>query len=387
MKYIKKIIVLFLFISAFLVLSPSIVSKAATLVPKMNLEIPNGATFDANTPMKIRGWALNSSGIKAIDIYVDSTWKKTLVNGDGFGLSRPDVSQAYPSYPNASNSGYEYNLPLSGISNGSHTLTVWAIGNDGTKTNYQITINVSSLPHVYLESLSNDQNVPLNKPIELRGWALNNGSAGADQVDIWTIKDGDKSSEYKKSLSTNLSRPDVAQLYPNYYNNTSCGYDGYISFPANGKYTIYVNAMKGTTRLATYTVTITVGPISKGQEVVNYAKQFLGVPYVWAGTSPSSGFDCSGFTMYVFNHFGITLPHYADSQKSYGSPVSFSQLQPGDLLCFDWDSDGEVDHVGIYVGNNQFIQAHGSQAHPDKVIISDLNSYHINHLVAQRRLV
>jgi cell wall-associated NlpC family hydrolase len=76
------------------------------------------------------------------------------------------------------------------------------------------------------------------------------------------------------------------------------------------------------------------------------------VPYVWGGASPSTGFDCSGFVMYVFAQIGVSLPHHAASQYNYGVPVSRDQLAPGDLVFFDG-----LGHVGIYIGNGQFIHA------------------------------
>lgn len=361
MKYLKKLTLLFLFIGAFLVLSPSTTSKAATLDPKIGLEIPAGATFDRNTLMNIRGWGLNSSGIKAIDIYIDNTWKKSLVNGDGFGLSRPDVKQAYPSYPNASNSGYECNLSLSGISNDKHTLTVWAIGNDGTKTNAQILINVTSSPIVKLE-LDTKQKATVNQPVRLRGWALNSGAEGVDTVDIWVSEGG--SSWFNHSLSVNLSRPDVAHLYPNYYNKWTCGYSGYINFSTSGIYTITAYAMKGTKQLAKTVVTVYAGihpdpdidpVIIKRQDVVNYAEKFVGVPYVWGGETPS-GFDCSGLVEYVYAHFGVSLPRTTYAQVYSGTDITGSTLQPGDLLFFNRGSKGP-EHVAIYAGNNQMVEA------------------------------
>lgn len=122
-----------------------------------------------------------------------------------------------------------------------------------------------------------------------------------------------------------------------------------------------------------------------GQAVVNYAKKFLGIKYAWGGSSPKTGFDCSGFTSYVFSHFNISLPHSANGQKTAGTYAS--KLLPGDLLCFDWTGNGTVDHVGIYIGDNQFIEAHGTKENPDKVKITDLTNYYKNHLSTQRRLV
>lgn len=125
---------------------------------------------------------------------------------------------------------------------------------------------------------------------------------------------------------------------------------------------------------------------NNGQAVVDYARKYLNVPYVWGGHSPD-GFDCSGFTMYVYAKFGVTLSHSANGQKNAGTYVSRAQLKPGDLLCFDWKHDGIVDHVGIYIGNNQFIEAHGTQKNPDKVKITSLTGYYLDGLSTQRRLV
>ncbi|MCL6634882.1 MAG: peptidoglycan-binding protein [Peptococcaceae bacterium] len=91
----------------------------------------------------------------------------------------------------------------------------------------------------------------------------------------------------------------------------------------------------------------------KAQAIVSYARQFLGVPYVWAGSSPS-GFDCSGFTYYVFGQFGIDLPRMANEQFNTG--VRVSKLQPGDLVFFSTYEPGPS-HVGIYIGSNSFIHA------------------------------
>jgi cell wall-associated NlpC family hydrolase len=93
-------------------------------------------------------------------------------------------------------------------------------------------------------------------------------------------------------------------------------------------------------------------PAPQYGNVVSIAMQYLGVPYVWGGASPSTGFDCSGFVMYVFAQIGVSLPHHAASQYNYGVPVSRDQLAPGDLVFFDG-----LGHVGIYIGDGQFIHA------------------------------
>lgn len=89
--------------------------------------------------------------------------------------------------------------------------------------------------------------------------------------------------------------------------------------------------------------------------VVNYAEKFKDVKYVWGGDSPS-GFDCSGFTRYVYAHFGVNLPHNAAEQYRYGKKVSRGSLQPGDLVFFGKKSDN-IYHVGIYIGDGNFINA------------------------------
>jgi cell wall-associated NlpC family hydrolase len=113
--------------------------------------------------------------------------------------------------------------------------------------------------------------------------------------------------------------------------------------------------------------------------VVSIAMQYLGIPYVWGGSSPSTGFDCSGFVMYVFAQVGVSLPHHAASQYSYGVPVSREQLAPGDLVFFDY-----LGHVGIYIGSGQFVHAPHSG---DVVKISSIyEDWYASTWVGARRL-
>jgi cell wall-associated NlpC family hydrolase len=93
----------------------------------------------------------------------------------------------------------------------------------------------------------------------------------------------------------------------------------------------------------------------KSAQVVDYALRFVGAPYVWAGSTPS-GFDCSGFTQYVYKHFGIYLPHSSRMQAGYGTAVSRANLKPGDLVFFF----SPIHHVGIYIGGGKMVNAAGT---------------------------
>lgn len=90
-----------------------------------------------------------------------------------------------------------------------------------------------------------------------------------------------------------------------------------------------------------------------GSAVVQYALNFVGNPYVWGGKDPNTGADCSGFTSYVYGHFGISIPSYSYAQRSVGQEVSYENAQPGDLICY-------AGHVAIYMGNGQIVHAKGT---------------------------
>ncbi len=95
---------------------------------------------------------------------------------------------------------------------------------------------------------------------------------------------------------------------------------------------------------------------SRRSQIVNYALQFVGNPYVWGGTSLTNGVDCSGFTMKVLEKFGVSLPHYSGSQAQMGKGIKSSQMRPGDLIFYA-GSNGRVNHVSMYIGNGQVVHA------------------------------
>ena len=95
-------------------------------------------------------------------------------------------------------------------------------------------------------------------------------------------------------------------------------------------------------------------------EIVKTAETFLGVPYLWGGTSAEEGFDCSGLAMTVYQLNGLDLPRHSAHQFEAGAPVGAGGLQPGDLVFFHTRNDGKISHVGIYVGNGDFIHAAGT---------------------------
>jgi cell wall-associated NlpC family hydrolase len=123
--------------------------------------------------------------------------------------------------------------------------------------------------------------------------------------------------------------------------------------------------------------TYPAAPPSRYGGVVGIAMRYLGTPYVYGGASPS-GFDCSGFVMYVYAQIGVSLPHNAAAQYGYGTPVSRSQLQPGDLVFFNG-----LGHDGIYIGGGSFIH---SPHTGDVVKISSLSGWYSSTWVGARRL-
>lgn len=158
------------------------------------------------------------------------------------------------------------------------------------------------------------------------------------------------------------------------------GTTGYVS-------SSYLSSKKQSTASSSTSSTSSSSTSTSSSKVINYAKKLLGKPYVWGAQGPN-GFDCSGFTYYVFkNSAGKTLPRTSSAQSRYGTSVSKKNLKAGDLVFFDTSgpNNGAVTHCGIYIGNNKFIHAASGQG---KVVINDLtSSYYVKAYVNARRVL
>jgi cell wall-associated NlpC family hydrolase len=127
--------------------------------------------------------------------------------------------------------------------------------------------------------------------------------------------------------------------------------------------------------------------ISKEEEIILTAQEFMGAKYVWAANGPEC-FDCSGFTRYVFRKHGVTLPRYSGNQAKVGTTVTYNELEIGDLVFFDTEKKykEKVNHVGIYIGDHKFIHASSAKK---KVIITSFKKkqFYKNRFLWGQRII
>lgn len=211
----------------------------------------------------------------------------------------------------------------------------------------------------------------------------------ADFLNIRKTASLDTNSTIIGSLKPN-QKVDIYGIENNFYKIKYAGQWGYI-------YKTYVSIVNSTSSSAhympngqQYTTTAT------GNNVVSYANTFLGMPYVWGGTNPaklgtngkyiSGGFDCSGLVLYVYKHYGITLPRTSMDQINVGLPININNLKNGDLVFFttNTSSPSEISHIGIYIGNNKFIHC---PKPGDVVKISELTGYYKENFVIGKRVI
>lgn len=193
----------------------------AALKPVTNLELRDGEV--TGTTVDVRGWALNESGVAAVDLYVDG---KYVTTEDSYN-SRPDVQKYFPQYKDAANSGYDFTLTLAP---GKHKIRVYDIGRNGVAIYKEATINVKGrAPRTGLE-LSNGQKI--SGRIDIRGWALN--TTGIKAVDVYI--DG----RYTATLEPSEERPDVVKAFPEYADQLKCGFDYKVPYLGSGYHKIKV---------------------------------------------------------------------------------------------------------------------------------------------------
>ena len=194
------------------------------------------------------------------------------------------------------------------------------------------------------------------------------------------VRSGPATSYSKVTSLSNNAVVSIVGINNGWYKiKTSAGTVGYVS----SEYMVTCKDSAGSRGDGTTAVSL-ASTGSMGQQVVNYALSFLGAPYVYGGNGPSC-FDCSGFTNYVYRHFGYILNRGASSQLSNGTPVAKSDLQPGDIVFFRYNTTYPASHCGIYIGNGQFVHASTNQY---QVQISQLTTGHYaNVYLTARRIL
>lgn len=270
------------------------------------------------------------------------------------------------------------------------TLAVPALAASGTVNAEGSSLRVRSQANTnsaVLGSLSHGTQVEVNAVTESGWYQISyNGAAGYVSGDYLTVADAaqlpvEKEPVYARVTASALNVRSGPGTDYEKTDKLSAGTVVEVLEESNGWYKIdsgYISAE--------YAVIVDAASATLGSEIANYALTFVGYPYVYGGSSPS-GFDCSGFTSYVYAQFGISLNRSASNQLDNGTPVSISELQPGDLVLFKKSGTGSkrASHVGIYIGGNQFVHASTSTV---GVIVSNMSdAYYTSGFVGGRRLV
>ena len=194
------------------------------------------------------------------------------------------------------------------------------------------------------------------------------------------VRSGPATSYSKVTSLSNNAVVSIVGINNGWYKiKTSAGTVGYVS----SEYMVTCKDSAGSRGDGTTAVSL-ASTGSLGQQVVNYALSFLGAPYVYGGNGPSC-FDCSGFTNYVYRHFGYILNRGASSQLQNGTAVSKSELQPGDIVFFRYNTSYPASHCGIYIGNGQFV--HASTNRYQVQIDQLMTGHYANVYIAARRIL
>ena len=217
------------------------------LQSRSSLDEPTNNSIAGSTTLKVRGWALDSSGIKEVRVYVDGKDLGTVT----YGTKRTDVNKAYPGYSSGDNAGFEGFVDISSIGTGTKKLSVKITANDGTTQTIDRTINVQRL-----QSRSNldepNNKITAKSTLKVRGWALD--SSGVKEVRVYV--DG-------KDLGTvtyGTKRTDVNKAYPGYSSGDNSGFEGIVDISSvaagDKKLTVKITANDGTTQTIDRTIKV-----------------------------------------------------------------------------------------------------------------------------------
>ncbi len=260
----KNKIILFMFLATFIMFfaynqhveAATLPQSTTTIVsPTNNIGMYIGSNID------ITGWAVNKSGIKDVQVIMDGTF----LIGAQCNISSTDLN-ATLGYPNASNSGFISSI-VAPSTPGKHTITVTAIGDDGSTSSSDVTINVNALPQqaTKIETPTSGQKITSGSAIDIKGWTVN--KAGVKNVQV--LMDG----TLLTGAQYNVSRPDVNNVMPGYPSGDNSGYISSILVPSTtGNHTITINAIGNDGSTSSANVTINVTALDLSSKVIAYAK-------------------------------------------------------------------------------------------------------------------
>ena len=363
------------------------VNIKVTCSARLNVRSGPGTSYSIKTSVK------NGEVYKSIE--KSKGWYKIeLSNGTKGWVSGSYVKETTENVSTGSNENVTPDISETEVnSNGKATAGLNV--RSGPGTNYSIKSSLKSGQVVFLLTKSSNGWYKIQLSNSTYGWVsssyiskVNSDTNKDEEIDIdkngkatasLNVRSGPSTSY---SIKTVLRQGEVVTLTKSsngwYEIKTSANITGWVS----GKYiTLTSDVPGGNTNSSNNT-----SADSKTEAVIDLAKKQLGKPYVWGGNGPNS-FDCSGFTRYVYLHAaGVSLPRVSYDQAKSGTAVSRSNMKKGDLLHFATVTPGRTSHVGIYIGDNQFIHASGSQTNPDKVKINSLSGYYGNVLLGVRRI-
>ena len=290
--------------------------KIERLESKSHLDEPNNNVTVRSTTLSIRGWALASSGVKEVRVYVDGKDLGTIT----YGTKRTDVNNVYPGYSSGDNAGFEGNIDVSSISSGSKKLVVKITANDGTTQNIEKTINIEKgQSRSYLDEPNNNVTVR-STTVSVKGWAL--AASGVKEVRVYV--DG-------KDLGTvtyGTKRTDVNNAYPGYPSGDNAGFEGDIDISSIGsgskKLVVKITANDGTTQSI--------------ERIINYRKKSLVVidpGHENIGGDPGASATHNGIT-YIESNLNLQIAVRLKAQlEAKGIEVYMTRYEGSGLISTD----------------------------------------------------